>query len=93
MFAAWQIVERYQETVAASGLLAASILALHLNVPLTDLEGFVEGRIIDLSLAAARKIGLEVDGVAPVRLRVVDARRDVGAEANRRFEAALAEVK
>ena len=32
--------------VPRSGLLAASLLALHLNVPLTDVEGLVAGRII-----------------------------------------------
>jgi hypoxanthine phosphoribosyltransferase len=32
--------------VPRSGLLAANLLALHLNVPLTDVEGFVNGRIL-----------------------------------------------
>ncbi len=32
--------------VPRSGLLAASLIALHLNLPLTDLEGFLEGRIL-----------------------------------------------
>jgi uncharacterized HAD superfamily protein len=32
--------------IPRSGLLAAGILALHLNVPLTDLQGLVEGRTI-----------------------------------------------
>lgn len=32
--------------VPRSGLLAANLLSLYLNVPLTDLEGFVEGRLI-----------------------------------------------
>lgn len=32
--------------IPRSGLLAASILALHLNLPLTDVEGFIEGRIL-----------------------------------------------
>lgn len=31
--------------IPRSGLLAANLLALHLNVPLTDLEGLVEGRL------------------------------------------------
>jgi len=32
--------------IPRSGLLAASILALHLNLPLTDLRGFLEGRAL-----------------------------------------------
>ncbi|GHA56787.1 phosphoribosyltransferase family protein [Pontibacter akesuensis] len=32
--------------VPRSGLLAANLLALHLNLPFTDVEGFVEGRIL-----------------------------------------------
>jgi orotate phosphoribosyltransferase len=32
--------------VPRSGLLAASILALHLNLPLTDVEGLIEGRVL-----------------------------------------------
>jgi len=40
-------------------------------VRINDRGPFIEGRIIDLSFAAARKIGLDVDGVAPVKIRVV----------------------
>jgi uncharacterized HAD superfamily protein/hypoxanthine phosphoribosyltransferase len=32
--------------VPRSGLLAANLLALHLNLPLTDVDGLVEGRVI-----------------------------------------------
>jgi orotate phosphoribosyltransferase len=32
--------------VPRSGLLVATLLALHLNIPLTDLEGLLEGRLI-----------------------------------------------
>lgn len=32
--------------VPRSGLLAANLLALHLNLPFTDVEGFLEGRIL-----------------------------------------------
>lgn len=32
--------------VPRSGMLAANILALHLNLPLTDVEGFIQGRIL-----------------------------------------------
>ena len=40
-------------------------------VRINDRGPFIEGRIIDLSFAAARKIGLDVDGVAPVKIKVV----------------------
>ena len=33
--------------IPRSGLLAANIIALHLNLPMTDLDGLLEGRIID----------------------------------------------
>ena len=32
--------------VPRSGMLAANLIALHLNLPLTDLDGFLEGRIM-----------------------------------------------
>jgi len=44
-------------------------------VRINDRGPFVKGRIIDLSYAAARKIGLDRDGVAPVKLKVVGQRR------------------
>lgn len=43
-------------------------------VRINDRGPFVRGRIIDLSLAAAREIGLDLDGVAPVRIEVIGAR-------------------
>ena len=41
------------------------------KVRINDRGPFIEGRIIDLSYAAARKIDLDVDGVAPVKIKVV----------------------
>jgi rare lipoprotein A len=41
------------------------------TVRITDRGPFVENRIIDLSLAAAREIGLVGPGVAPVRVEVL----------------------
>jgi rare lipoprotein A len=41
------------------------------RVRVNDRGPFVRGRIIDLSYAAARKIDLDRDGVAPVKVRVV----------------------
>jgi rare lipoprotein A len=41
------------------------------TVRITDRGPFIRGRIIDLSFAAAKKIGLDHDGVAPVKIKVV----------------------
>ena len=40
-------------------------------VRINDRGPFVKGRIIDLSYAAGKKIGLDVLGVAPVKLKVI----------------------
>ena len=42
---------------------------------INDRGPFVRGRVIDLSFAAARRIGLDLDGVAPVSVEVVGRRR------------------
>ena len=49
------------------------------NVRIIDRGPFVEGRIIDLSKAAARQIDLIGPGIGPVRLEVISAPRDVPA--------------
>jgi len=41
------------------------------KVRINDRGPFIEGRIIDLSYAAAKEIGLDRDGVAPVKIKVV----------------------
>lgn len=41
------------------------------KVRITDRGPFIKGRIIDLSFAAAKEIGLDIDGVAPVKLKVI----------------------
>jgi rare lipoprotein A len=41
------------------------------EVRINDRGPFVRGRIIDLSYAAAKRIGLDADGVAPVELRIL----------------------
>ena len=41
------------------------------KVRVNDRGPFIEGRIIDLSYAAAKKIDLDVDGVAPVKIKVI----------------------
>lgn len=61
--------------IPRSGLLAANILALHLNLPLTDVEGLIEGRLIhsgrrlnvpdrEKGLQFARKVLVIDDSVA-----------------------------
>jgi rare lipoprotein A len=40
-------------------------------VVIDDRGPFVRGRVIDLSFAAARRLGMVRDGVAPVRLKVL----------------------
>lgn len=42
------------------------------KVTVTDRGPFVEGRIIDLSFAAAQQIGMLGGGITPVRLEVID---------------------
>jgi peptidoglycan lytic transglycosylase len=45
------------------------------EVRINDRGPFIRGRVIDLSYAAARRIGLDVDGVAPVSVEVVGRHR------------------
>ncbi len=47
------------------------------DVRITDRGPFVDGRVIDLSLAAARKIEMVGPGVAKVKLRVIRAPREL----------------
>ena len=46
------------------------------EVRITDRGPFVDGRIVDLSLAAAREIDMVRSGVARVRLKVIDPPRE-----------------
>ncbi len=48
------------------------------EVRINDRGPFVDGRIIDLSLAGARALGIEDDGVAPVRVEALGYRRPGG---------------
>ncbi len=41
--------------IPRSGLLAANLIALHLNLPMTDLDGFLAGRLIESGLRLERK--------------------------------------
>ncbi len=40
-------------------------------VRINDRGPFIKGRIIDLSYAAAKKLGLDISGVAPVKIKVL----------------------
>jgi len=51
------------------------------KVRINDRGPFIEGRIIDLSYAAAKKIDLDRDGVAPVKITVVGREEVSGASA------------
>lgn len=56
------------------------------QVTINDRGPFVQGRIIDLSAAAARALGLTpAKGVMPVRLRLVSGAQDPGPEAGLSF--------
>jgi len=46
------------------------------EVRINDRGPFIEGRIIDLSYGAARRIGLDVDGIAPVKVKVLSRTED-----------------
>ena len=49
----------------------------HVDVRITDRGPFVDGRIIDLSLAAAREIDMVRNGTARVRLKILEAPREL----------------
>lgn len=40
--------------IPRSGLLAANLLALHINLPLTDLQGFLQGRVLNTGYRSKR---------------------------------------
>ena len=47
------------------------------EVRINDRGPFIKGRIIDLSFAAAKRIGLDIDGIAPVRVETLKRRHPV----------------
>jgi rare lipoprotein A len=47
------------------------------EVRINDRGPFIEGRIIDLSYGAAKRIGLDVDGIAPVKVEVLGRTQEV----------------
>ena len=75
------VYDMYQLTAAHKTLpLGTSAMVTHLDngksvmVTINDRGPFVRGRIIDLSYAAAQALGMVEEGVAKVRLEVVDKR-------------------
>jgi rare lipoprotein A len=76
--ASGEVYDMHEMTAAHKTLAFGSVVRVErrdtgddVKVRINDRGPFIEGRIIDLSFAAAKKIGLDVDGVAPVRIKVV----------------------
>jgi rare lipoprotein A len=76
--ASGEVYDMHQLTAAHKTLAFGSVVKVtrrdtgaDVKVRINDRGPFIEGRIIDLSFAAAKKIGLDVDGVAPVKIKVV----------------------
>ena len=76
--ASGEIYDMHELTAAHKTLAFGSLVKVtrrdtgaDVKVRINDRGPFIEGRIIDLSYAAAKKIDLDVDGVAPVKIKVV----------------------
>ena len=76
--ASGEVYDMHQLTAAHKTLAFGSVVKVSrrdtgadVKVRINDRGPFIEGRIIDLSYAAAKKIGLDRDGVAPVKIKVV----------------------
>jgi len=76
--ASGEIYDMYELTAAHKTLAFGSVVKItrrdtgaDVKVRVNDRGPFIEGRIIDLSFAAAKKIGLDIDGVAQVKIKVV----------------------
>jgi len=76
--ASGEIYDMHQLTAAHKTLAFGSVVKVtrrdtgaDVKVRVNDRGPFIEGRIIDLSFAAAKKIDLDIDGVAPVKIKVV----------------------
>jgi rare lipoprotein A len=76
--ASGEVYDMHQMTAAHRTLAFGTVVEVtrrdtgaDVKVRVNDRGPFIRGRIIDLSYAAARKIGLDVDGVAPVKVTVI----------------------
>ena len=58
--------------VPRSGLLAANMLALHLNLPLADLDGFLEGRVLSVGKARGWSVKPAAAADRPRKVIVLD---------------------
>ncbi len=79
--ASGEIYDMHEMTAAHKTLVFGSLVKVNrrdtgadVTVRINDRGPFIEGRIIDLSFAAAKKIGLDVDGIAPVKIKVIGQR-------------------
>lgn len=76
--ASGEIYDMHEMTAAHRSLPFGSVVRVvrrdtgaDVTVRINDRGPFIEGRIIDLSLAAAKKIDLDTDGVAPVKIKLL----------------------
>ena len=76
--ASGEVYDMHAMTAAHKSLPFGSVVKVNrrdtgadVKVRINDRGPFIEGRIIDLSYAAAQVIGLDIDGVAPVKIKVV----------------------
>jgi rare lipoprotein A len=76
--ASGEVYDMYELTAAHKTLAFGSVVKVtrrdtgaDVKVRVNDRGPFIEGRIIDLSYAAAKKIDLDVDGVAPVKIKLI----------------------
>ncbi|MCC7251278.1 phosphoribosyltransferase family protein [Hyphomicrobium sp.] len=80
--------------IPRSGLLAGTLVALALNVPVTDVEGFMAGRILSAGRTRRRDL-FDADPRHARRVLVVDDSADTGQsmrEARERLSAAFPEI-
>jgi rare lipoprotein A len=76
--ASGEVYDMHEMTAAHRTLAFGSVVRVRrrdtgaeVDVRVNDRGPFIEGRIIDLSFAAAKRIDLVVDGVAPVKIRLI----------------------
>jgi len=80
--ASGEVYDMYQLTAAHRTLPFGTVIKVarrdtgaDVEVRINDRGPFIEGRIIDLSYKAATVIGIDVDGVAPVKIEVIGVAR------------------
>jgi len=69
--------------IPRSGLLAANLIALYLDVPLTDVEGFLAGRVLAAGSRGSRARGAGIMPPAGATVLVVDDSVSTGSEMRR----------